>query len=194
LHQFTINGEQLWKLTEVGQSQALDAPGRDDWMVIGRIVGPFGVRGEVKVQLETDFPERFRGLKRVYLGTDRRPVPVLGARLHKSQALLKLQDIDTPEEVRTLIGQDILVPRAEAVALPPGHFWLSDLLGATVYDDEDAYVGRITDVVRTGANDVWVVNEGRDMILVPATKDAVVKLDVAAGVIVVGRWAVQPND
>jgi 16S rRNA processing protein RimM len=163
-------------------------------MLIGRIVGPFGVRGELKVQLETDFPQRFRGLKRVYVGADRRPVSVLSARLHKSQALLKLQDIDTPEEVRTFIGQDILVPRAEAVDLPPGHFWLSDLLGATVYDDEDSCVGRITDVIRTGSNDVWVVNEGRDAILVPATKDAVVKLDIAGGVIVVARWAIQPHD
>ena len=181
-------------MTEGRQSHSLGAPVRDDWMVIGRIVGPFGVRGEVKVQLETDFPERFRGLKRAYLGADRSPISVLSARLHKSQALLKLQDIDTPEQVRTLIGQDILVPRAEAVALPPGHFWLSDLLGAAVYDDANAYVGRIKDVIRTGSNDVWMVNEGRDTILVPATKDAVVKLDVAAGVIVVARWAVQPPD
>lgn len=163
-------------------------------MVIGRIVGPFGVRGELKVQLQTDFPERFRGLKRVYVGTDRRPVSVLSARLHKSQVLLKLQDVDTPEKVRTLIGADILVPRTEAVALPPGHFWLSDLLGASVYDDAGAYVGRVEDVIRTGSNDVWVVNKGRDAILVPATKDAVVKLDIAAGVIVVAGWAVQPHD
>jgi 16S rRNA processing protein RimM len=192
LRPFTINGEQFWKLTEGRHAQALGVPERDDWMVIGRVVGPFGVRGELKVQLETDFPERFRGLKRVYVGGRRRRVSVLSARLHKSQALLRLQDIETPEDVRALVGQDILVPRAEAVELPPGHFWLSELLGATVYDDEGGVVGRITDVVRTGGNDVWVVNEGRDAILVPATKDAVVKLDLAVGVIVVARWAVQP--
>jgi 16S rRNA processing protein RimM len=76
--------------------------------------------------------------------------------------------------------------------LPPGHYYLDDLVGMTVLNVEGEAVGRITDVLRTGSNDVYVVNEGRDSILVPAIRDAIRELDLENGRILVEHWALEP--
>ncbi len=181
-------------MTEGRQSSNLTVPKSDDWILIGSVVGAFGVRGEAKVELHTDFPRRFKGLKRAFLGPERRPVIVERSRLHKGRALVKFEGIDSPEQVNALRGQEVLVPRAEAVELPADHFYLSDLLHARVYTEDGSYIGQITDVLRTGSNDVWVVNEGADAVLVPAIKDAVARLDLEEGIVVVQRWVVEPQD
>src|SRR5206468_9828620 len=98
------------------------AAASEDWMLVGRVASPFGVRGEFRVKLHTDFPGRFKKLRRVYLGSDRREVAVERARTQAEQLLLKLQGIDSPEAVRALGQPDIFVPRHEAVPLPRGHF------------------------------------------------------------------------
>ena len=87
----------------------------DEWMLIGRIAGAFGVRGEAKVDLHTDFPERFVELEIAYLGRDHHPYEVESGRLHGRQVVLKLRGIDTPEAVSRLRGQDVEIPRDEAV-------------------------------------------------------------------------------
>jgi 16S rRNA processing protein RimM len=158
-------------------------------MPIGRIVGPFGVRGEAKIELHTDFPERFRSLKRVFVGPSHSAMEVERSRRHKGQVLLKLAGVDRPEDVESLREQDVMVPRSEAVTLPEGHFFLSDLLGIEVFTPDGASLGTITDVLRTGSNDVWVVSEGRQELLLPAIKDAVIDLDLPARRAVVERWA-----
>jgi 16S rRNA processing protein RimM len=158
-------------------------------MPIGRIVGPFGVRGEAKVELHTDFPDRFRSLKRVFVGPAHAAMQVERSRRHGGQVLLKLAGVDRPEDVERLREQDVLVPRSEAVTLPEGHYYLSDLLGIEVFTPDGASLGTIADVLRTGSNDVWVVNEGRRELLLPAIKDAVIELDLVARRAVVERWA-----
>ena len=160
----------------------------DDWMVIGRIVGPFGVRGEMKVEPLTDFPERFRSLKRVYLGDARREAEVLGSRNHKGQILLRLAGIDSPEAVKELRKPELHVPRAEAWSLPEGHYYLDDVIGLQVETTDGATIGEVTDVVRTGSNDVFVVGTGATAVLVPVIKDAVTELDMRARRVVIEPW------
>lgn len=162
-----------------------------EWMVIGQIVAPFGLRGEMKIEPLTDFPERFSGLTEVFVGPDRRPVHIERARPHKRQVVLKLAGIDTPEGVAVLRGLDLAVPRSDAMRLPEGHFYLADILGMDVVVDGER-LGSVFTVLRTGSNDVYVVRHGGREILIPAIKDAVTKVDFERRLITVERWAVEP--
>lgn len=157
-------------------------------MTVGEVVGPFGVKGELKVALLTDFPERFRGLHRVYLGPERKDFQVIGSRLHKDRVLLHLDGVETPEEAMKLRGLEIAVPRDDAVPLPPGHFYLDDLVGCHVTAADGRSIGEVSQVLRTGSNDVLVIGEGRAELLIPITKDAIRDLDLVARRIVVELW------
>jgi 16S rRNA processing protein RimM len=161
-------------------------------MLIGRVVGGFGVRGEMKVEPLTDFPDRFARLELVYIGPAHQPFRIESSRQHKGRVLLKVVGIGTPEQAAALHDQDVAIPREEAMHLPPGHYYLDDLVGMTVLNVEGEAVGHITDVLRTGSNDVYVVNEGRDSILVPAIRDAIRELDLENGRILVEQWALEP--
>jgi 16S rRNA processing protein RimM len=163
----------------------------DDVMVIGRIVGAFGVHGEVKVELLTDYPERFKGMKNVLLGKDRQPITIDAVRSHKGRILIKLAGIDTPEAVDNLRGDELAVPRSEAIKIPEDHYFLEDVIGCEVVDEVGTPVGQVTDVLRTGSNDVFVVGTGQDAVLIPSIKDAVVKLDLPRRRICVQRWVLE---
>lgn len=163
-------------------------------MVIGEIAGPFGVRGEIKVSSLTDFPDRFKGLKAVYLGADRRKHTVMRCRTHQGRILLQLSGIDTPEQVSALGHVDIALPRSEAVPLPDGAYYLDEVIGLRVRTTDGDEVGHISDVLRTGSNDVWVIGQGRESVLVPAIADAVVELNVAERYAVILPWVLASEE
>jgi len=165
-----------------------------DWMLIGQVTGSFGVRGEVKVEQYTDFPERFKLLEVTYLGPDRRAYSVERTRNHKNQVVLKLRGVDSREDGDRLRGQEVYVPREAAMPLPEGHFYLEDAIGITVVTEKGDIVGPVTDVLRTGGNDVFVVNHGRNAVLVPVTKDAVRKLDLANRRATIQSWVLQTEE
>lgn len=157
-------------------------------MLIGRIAGPFGVRGEIKIDPFTDFPDRFRDLESVYVGPDHDAYRVERARRHQAQLLVRLEGISSPEAARDLRGAEIFVPRAEAAPLPPGHFYLEDAVGLTVQTSGGADVGTVTDVLKTGSNEVFVVGTGKDAILIPVIKDAITELNLDERRVVIEPW------
>ena len=136
-------------------------------LVVGTIVGPHGVRGEAKLRLITDAPEHLHAIKRVYLGEEIRPRRLLGVRLHAGQALLRIQGVTTPEAVAALRGQSVRIAGRDAQALAPGEFFLYQLIDLDVVDEAGTSLGRVTDVMETGAHDVLVVTptEGPDLLL-----------------------------
>ncbi|HZU12769.1 MAG TPA: ribosome maturation factor RimM [Chloroflexota bacterium] len=160
----------------------------DEWMLIGRVVGPFGIRGEMKVEPLTDFPQRFRSITEVYVGTARTKREIVSARQHKGLILLRLDGVETPEQVKDLANPEIFVPRAEAAPLPQGHFYLDDALGLDVVTEDGRDVGTVRDVIRTGSNDVFVVRGADGDVLVPVTRNAVVELDFSARRAVIEAW------
>jgi 16S rRNA processing protein RimM len=169
-------------------------PNDGAWMVIGEVAGAFGVRGEVKVSSLTDFPDRFKDLKTVYLGPRRQQYDIVRSRIHQGRILLQLGGLDTPEQVAALGRVEISVPRAEAVPLPEGAFYLDDLIGVRVRTTEGADVGHITDVLRTGSNDVWIVGHGKQSVLIPAIADAVQELNVEAKYAVILPWVLASEE
>lgn len=165
-------------------------PSHEEWnLTVGEIVSPFGRVGEVKVRLETDFPERFGRLAQVCLrwpdGASRL-IAVEGARLHKGQILLKLRGIATIDDAETLRGALVQVRAEDAVRLPTNEFYIHEVLGFDVVTSEGRVLGPLTNVLRGGANDVLVIGHDRkNEILLPVIKDVVRELDRAQRRIVV---------
>lgn len=157
----------------------------DSYLAIARIVAPHGIHGEVRCQILTDFPERFRDTKRVFLGDGDGTLDIERARVERGRALLKLRGVESREEAQNLVGATLSIPDSEAVKLPRGSYFWHDIIGLTVRSTEGAELGRVAEILETGSNDVYVVNGERGEILVPATKDVVHSIDVAGGVITI---------
>ena len=156
----------------------------DEWdLTIGRIVAPFGLLGEMKVQLETDFPERFARIRQVCIrrpNGDAQLSAVESARLHKTQVLLRLPGIAKIEQAEELRGSLVQIKRQDAVRLPANEFYIHDLVGCEVVTVEGRVLGLLTSVLRGPGNDVYVVGEGKSEFLIPAIKDVVRDVDTTA--------------
>lgn len=157
----------------------------EGYIAIGQVAGPWGVRGEVKVNLHTDFPERFKTTTVVYLGPQAQPVRVLGSRLHGGQVLLRLEGYTTREAAEALRNLWVQVPRDQVVPLPEGEHYVFEMIGLRVRTADGRQLGVITEVLLTAANDVLVVEGDLGEVLIPYLSSVVVAEDMAAGEIVV---------
>jgi len=148
------------------------------FLVIGRIIKPHGVRGEVRVEVHTDLPERFGWLETVYLGRKNpRPVAIEGVRYHKSWVLLKLAGIDDRIAAEGLRSQWLQVPRELGLPLADGQYYLYQLLNLEVFTEDDIHLGKVVEVMETKANNVFVVNGQFGEVLLPDIDDVIRKID-----------------
>ncbi|NPV52156.1 MAG: 16S rRNA processing protein RimM [Firmicutes bacterium] len=155
---------------------------------IGRITAPQGIKGEVRVMPSTDFPERFMGLDRVWVGRDPESASELGVestRPHKKLILVKFAGISSVDEADRLRGLVVYVPEEQAVSLPPGRYFVHDVIGLDVISIYGEHIGRVVDVMMGKANDVYVVQAdgepGREReILIPAIRDIVREINIDA--------------
>lgn len=155
-------------------------------LTIGSVLAPHGVRGEFKLRLQTDDPEHLLTLKRVYLGDEASPRTVLGVRMHAGNALMRLQGISSPETVERFRGLPLRIRGADARPLAANEYFLYQVIGLDVLDEAGNRLGRVTDLIETGANDVLVVSPDQgEPILLPSHPDVIIELDPAAGKIVV---------
>ena len=153
------------------------------FLVIGKILRAHGVRGEVRVLLHTDLPERFTWLKEVYVGEhDPTLIAVEGVRFHKEFVLVKLAGYDFRDQIDAIKGELLLVPREDAIPLAEDEYFLFQLVGLDVYADDGEHLGQLQDVIETGANNVFVVQrDGAKDILLPDTEEVVVDIDFDNG-------------
>ncbi len=155
------------------------------YVTVGKILAPHGIRGEVKVEIMTDFPERFTKRPRLYLGRAARPVQVESARFFKRFVLLKLEGYPDRTSVESLRGELLQVPVEEAMPLDEGEYYLYQMLGLKVVTDEGRSLGEITEVIETGANDVYVVRGETGEILLPDIAEVILDVDMERGVVTV---------
>ncbi len=155
-------------------------PTEPRFLAVGRVLRPHGVRGEVRVQLLTDHPERLSRYRILYLGRTPRPYTLEGVRLHKGAALIKLANCDDRNAAEELRGQLVQIPIAEAVPLGEGEYYHFQVVGVEVLTDQGESLGRVAEVLDTGANDVFVVRGPRGEVLIPAIEDVVLELDLEA--------------
>lgn len=167
---------------------SVDPSAEPRFLAVGRISRPHGVRGEVRVELMTDTPERFEWLDAVYVGeTNPRRVAVDSVRFHQGIVLLRLAGYPTRTEAEQLRGELLQVPEAEAVPLEEGEYFLFQLEGLDVYTVGGTFIGRLAEVMETGANNVFVVDGPSGQHLLPDIPDVIKEIDIEGG-----RIAIQP--
>jgi 16S rRNA processing protein RimM len=153
----------------------------DGHLAVGYIVGAHGLRGEVRVELYTDFPDRFVPGLRLLLGEELEPLDLQQARPHQSQLLLLFDGIESREAAEELRGLWLFIPDAEAAALEPDTYFVHDIIGLQVVTDEGRTLGKVTDILFTGANEVYVVEDAAgNQVLLPAIAHVVRTVDLAA--------------
>ncbi|MGB9826598.1 MAG: ribosome maturation factor RimM, partial [Desulfofundulus sp.] len=152
-----------------------------DYINIGKIVNTQGHRGEVRVVPLTDFPERFEQMEEVlvYHKGERKTYHIEKTRRHKGFVILKFREVPDMNTALTLKGAFLQVTPAQLVVLPEDTFYIFEIIDLEVYTPEGERLGKITDVLSTGANDVYVVQEGdKRPLLIPALKSVVRDIDL----------------
>ncbi len=158
-----------------------------DFLVIGQIVKPHGIRGEVSVKILTEFPERFDEMDAVYLGDahSARLVGVESVRWHKEHVLIRFDSFADRTAAEKLRGQYLKVPRDSAVKLDDGVFYHYQLEGLAVVTDTGEPLGKLSYVLETGANDVYVIATPDGELLLPATHEVIRDINLAEKIVTV---------
>lgn len=154
----------------------------EDYLSVGQISKPHGIKGEVKVIPLTDDIKRFRKLKKVYI--DGNEKTIVWCKMQVDRVILKIEGIDTIESAEILRNKYIQVKREEAVRLPKDSYFVTDLVSCTVYDTLENKIGKIYDVIKTGSNDVYWIKDEKE-VLIPALKDIVLEVDIDSHRIVI---------
>lgn len=172
--------------------------GRDGhlYIAVGKILGPWGRKGEVRIKVLSEAPERFTRGKGYYLkppspdglpptGTappDLRFLRLESARETRKGLVARFDGLSDRQQARTLSGFYLVIPETELDPLPADRFYTYQLLGLKVYSAKGRYIGEIIDVFPTGSNDVFVISDmdgGSDQVLIPATREVVRDVDLA---------------
>lgn len=142
----------------------------DKEIVIGKIVAPHGVRGDIRIMPLTDRPEQFLNLTYLLL-EDGRQLTVKAARFHKRMVLVSTKEITNMNEAELLRDKKILIRSEDLPPLEEGRFYVADLVGLPVFDEQGKQLGTFKDSITTGSNDVYIVAvpDGKDL-LIPALK------------------------
>ncbi len=160
----------------------------EDTLRVGVITSTHGVKGEVKVFPTTDDAGRFKQLKEVLLdtGKERIPMEIQQVKFFKNMVILKFKGFDSINDIEIYKGKDLLVTRDHAVKLGPDENFIVDLIGLKVMTDEGEELGTLTDVIQTGANDVYEVTmENKRTLLLPAIKQCILNVDLEEGKVLV---------
>jgi 16S rRNA processing protein RimM len=157
----------------------------DSYLVVARIVSPQGIRGEVKAEIVTHYPDRFASTKAVYLGLEHRRYELEGFRFQDGAVVLKLRGVDTMDDAAKLRDALVEVPEEEAVKLPPDSFFWHQIIGLQVFTVDGELLGKIDEILETGSNDVYVVHGPKGELLIPAIKQVVKEVKPDSGMVIV---------
>lgn len=156
---------------------------------VGVIIKPHGIKGEVKVYPTTDSPLRFNEITHVNIiqqGKELGDHKISGVKYFKDTVILKLKGYDNINDVESLKGAELYIPREEGAELEEGEYYIADIIGMDVVTDNGDRLGSIKDVMETGANDVYVVStDGGRELLIPAIKQCIINTDIEKNVMTV---------
>lgn len=156
---------------------------KKEYLEAGKIVNVHGIKGEVKIMPYTDVPELLCEFDKLFL--DRKEIFIERSRVAKNMVIAKLEGVDTPEQAEKLRNK-ILYMHRDDLELDDDTYFIQDLIGVEVKDaDTDIVYGKITYVMQTGANDVYVINGNGKEYLVPAIADVVISTDIDNNLMVI---------
>ncbi len=148
---------------------------------VGKIVKPQGIKGEVKAEIITSFPEHFLDLNELFIdiGSQLQAYPVESARLSGRFVYIKFADVHTRNDAELLRNKNLLIPEDELTQLEEDEFYIHNLVGMDVFDEDGQPLGRISDVIQgQAAGDIYVMKTPDNAeILIPAVKDFILEID-----------------
>ncbi len=148
-----------------------------NYLEVGQIVNTHGLRGDVKVMPWCDYPEVFHEL--AYVIIDGEEFDIEKSRIHKNMVILKLKGIDDINDAERYRNKTLTVPREELGELPKGTYYICDLLGCSVETVDGRFLGKVCDIIKTGSNDVYVVEDNnKKQVLIPVIDDVVKSVDL----------------
>ena len=158
-------------------------PSELEFIVIGQILVPWGSKGKLKVEIVTDFPQRFKPSSKIYI--NRQPMTIDSTSWHKGKAIIKLNTIDSIEDAQRLQGQPIEIHHSQLQPLPEGQYYHFQLIGLEVRTTGGELLGDITQILTADSNDNYVVRGTEGEILIPAIEDVVKSIDLNKGCIII---------
>ncbi len=165
-------------------------PDKTDYIGVGRIAGVFGHDGWLKIMVHSQNKDRFQNVKVLYIEED----SGLEGRIVNAQksrgkhVLLKLSGINSREEAREMIGTELYLPEKEKIDLPEDTYFVHDIIGMDVFDENRDYIGSVKDVISAGAGDVYVVQDEKKETLIPANAQFIRNVNVEKGEMIVRLW------
>lgn len=174
------------KSRQIHQAAGSPQTGEPVFLVVGKFLHPHGLHGEILMEVITDFPERILPRQTLFAGKDRTPMVIRSRRWRGTELLLAFEGCDTPESVGHLRNQMAFVPASDRPALPEGEFYHHQVIGLRVISDEGQELGKVTSILETGANDVYVVQTSSGLeILIPAIQSVILDIDLETSQILV---------
>lgn len=154
--------------------------GEPVFLAIGQLRRSHGLKGEIIMEVFTDFPERISTGKTVYCGNAYAPLILQSVRPHGKFILLSFKEYDSIDDIRSLTNQILYVKKSELPKLPNGQYYHHEILGLEIVDENGEKLGILTEIILTGANEVYVVkNEEQKEILLPAIKSVILEINLS---------------
>lgn len=156
----------------------------EDLLKVGIIANTHGLRGEVKVFPTTDDARRFLDLETIILdtGREKKILTIEHVKFFKNMVILKFKEFDHINDVEKYRKKELFVTRDQAVPLGENEYFIADLIGLSAVSDEGEELGKLSDVISSAANDIYVITkEGAPDLLVPAIKQCIKKVDMERG-------------
>ncbi len=147
------------------------------FLAVGRLRRSHGIAGEMVMDVLTDFPERLQPGKIIFVGDAHEPILIEGLRGHDRSLIIHLHGLDSPESAARYRNALLFVKTADLPKLPEGEYYHHQLLGLKVLDEAGQEVGQLTEILETGANDVYLVKtpDGKEVLL-PAIEDVIIEV------------------
>jgi 16S rRNA processing protein RimM len=151
------------------------------YLSVGFLRRPHGVQGEIIMDLHTDFPERMKSGRKLFVGDERQPMTLTNVRPHQAGLLVKFKGVETSEEAGKYRNQWVFVKKVDVPPLPEGKIYKHELVGFGVVDENDKPLGELVEILETGANDVYIVRDdsGKELLL-PNIPSVILDLDTGA--------------
>ena len=168
------------KKAQVTAAAGSPTVGEPEYLVVGFLRRPHGVKGEMLMDVHTDFPERLKTGMTVFVGDDYQPMVIASHRAHAAGMLLRFRGIKSPEDAGQYRNTRVYVRTADRPALPEGEYYHHQLIGLNVITDDGRDLGLLVDILETGANDVYIVRDadGNETLL-PAIPPVVLEVRLA---------------
>ena len=171
---------------EAGDFHSQAPPRQLTYLVVGKLHRPHGVKGEMLMEVITDFPERLHPGVTLFIGEEKAPLKLVSVRPHNRGMLVSFPGLTTPEAIGELRNQFAYVLASDRPALPEGNYYHHEIIGLQVLSDQGKSLGTVSEILETGANDVFVIRpQDGPEILIPDTDEVILKIDLTKGEMVI---------